>query len=54
MNTTIKYERFGSHSGDTENSSILGCDTVSFGRSILVFQRTILPSGLLRGDADKS
>jgi hypothetical protein len=30
MNVTIKYERFGSHSGDAENSSILGCDTVSF------------------------
>jgi hypothetical protein len=28
MNVTIKYERFDSHSGDAENSSILECDTV--------------------------
>ena len=29
MNTTLKYERFGSHSGNAENSSFLGCDTMS-------------------------
>jgi hypothetical protein len=29
MNVTTKFERFGSHSGDAENSSIRGCDTVS-------------------------
>ena len=28
MNITIKYERFGSHSGDAENFGILGCDSV--------------------------
>jgi hypothetical protein len=30
MNVTIKFERFGSYSGDVKNSSICGCDTVSF------------------------
>jgi hypothetical protein len=46
MDIIIKYERFGSHSGDDENFSILGCDTVSFGRQLLVFQTTILPSAM--------
>ena len=32
MNITLKYETFGTHSGDAENFSILGCDSVSFGR----------------------
>ena len=32
MNLTIKYEKFVSHSVDNENFSILGSDTVSFGR----------------------
>jgi len=32
MNVTIKYVRCGSHSGDADNSSIHGCDAVSFGR----------------------
>jgi len=31
MNIPKKYKRFGSHTGDDENSSILGCDIVSFG-----------------------
>jgi hypothetical protein len=30
MNTTIKYVGFRSHSGDTENASIIGCDTVDW------------------------
>jgi len=29
MNITIKYERFGSHTGDAENCIILGCDILS-------------------------
>ena len=32
MNVTIQYMRFGSHSGDADNSNIHGRDTVSFGR----------------------
>jgi len=44
VNIAIKYKRFGSHSGDAENFSILGCDTVSFGQKLLVLQRTVLPS----------
>jgi len=46
MNATIKCVRFGCHSDDADNSNILGCDTVAFGRKLLVFQRTVLPSEL--------
>ena len=40
----VSRKIWGSHSGIAEDSSILGCATVSLGRLFLMFLRVIMPS----------
>lgn len=42
----FKYEIWGSHSSDAQDSSLLGCYIMSLGEWLPVFWRTILPSPL--------